>query len=270
MAFTATQLERYARHFVLPGVGVAGQKRLLESKVLVIGAGALGSAALMYLAAAGIGTIGIVDYDVVSLSNLQRQIIHRTGTIDEYKTVSAKKTIHEINPDVNVDLYCEGITTENIVSIISKYDFIIDATDNFETKFLINDACVLAKKPYSHAGIVRFTGQTFTYVPGKGPCLRCILGKVPERDSSMTCAQAGVMGSAVGVLSSIQATEAIKYILGIGELLVGRILCFDGLNMIFTTVNAIASTGCSVCGENPSILSLEDNKDEYIRKGCGI
>ncbi len=270
MPFSEAQLERYSRHFVLREIGVSGQKKLLKSKVLVIGAGALGSSALLYLAAAGVGTIGIADYDRVDLSNLQRQIIHRTGRVGVEKTVSARQTLNELNPDVSCELYTERLTVDNIQEIIERYDFIIDATDRFEPKFLINDACVLSRKPYSHAGAVRFGGQVITYVPKQGPCLRCLLGKVPPSDEAMTCSQAGVLGAVTGVIGSIQATEAIKYLLGIGELLVGKILLYDAFYMQFNTFEFSRSAAhCGVCGERPTILSLADNRDEYETNGCG-
>lgn len=220
------QVRRYARHFALKEVGVDGQKKLLSSKVLVIGAGGLGSCA-MYLAAAGVGTIGLADFDIVTESNLQRQIIHRTDSIGLSKTASAKRTLIELNPYVNV-IEHGLITSENISEIIKKYDFVLDCADRFETKFLINDACVKNNKPFCHAGVVRFEGQVMTVLPGKGPCLRCLLGDVPK---DLMCSEVGVMGAMVGVIGSIQALEAIKYLLNVGELLVGKVLTFDGLNM---------------------------------------
>ena len=229
MAFSKQQLERYARHFVLPEIGVAGQRRLLEAKVLVIGAGALGSPALLYLAAAGVGTLGIADYDRVELSNLQRQIIHRADGVGQPKVRSAQRTIQELNPDVTVIPHPYRLTVDNIRDVILDYDFILDCTDGFETKFLINDACVLENKPYVHSGVVRFGGQIMTYIPGRGPCLRCLLEKVPE--GGQTCSQAGVLGAATGVMGSLQAAEAVKYILNIGEPLAGRMLLFDLLDM---------------------------------------
>ncbi|MCH5203873.1 MAG: HesA/MoeB/ThiF family protein [Oscillospiraceae bacterium] len=270
MILSEKQAERYSRHFVLREIGVKGQKRLLSSRVLVIGAGGLGSSALMYLAAAGIGTIGIADYDCVDLSNLQRQIIHGTERIGMKKTESASRTIKELNPDVDVKLYSERITTENILNIIDEYDFIIDGTDRFESKFLINDACVLSQKPYSHAGVVRFEGQAMTYVPKKGPCLRCLLDRVPPAEQTMTCSQAGVLGSVTGILGSIQASEAIKYLLGAGELLMGRVLRVDALSMRIQTVNIGKNNNkCRICGSAPEILSLSENKNEYEINGCG-
>ena len=264
MQFTDIQAERYARHFVLKEIGVEGQKKLLSSRVLVIGAGGLGSAALAYLASAGVGTVGIADFDDVSLSNLQRQIIHGTNTLGEEKVVSAREFIKNLNPDVKVNLHREKVSIDNIMGAIADYDFILDCTDRFESKFLINDACVLAKKPYSHAGVVRFEGQAMTYIPGKGPCLRCLLGGVPPRADCNTCSQVGVIGAAVGVIGSIQALEAIKFLLGKGELLVGKVLHFDGLNMkIKVTEFPHADKDCAVCGDNAAITSLKDNRAEY-------
>ncbi|MBQ8134205.1 MAG: HesA/MoeB/ThiF family protein [Clostridia bacterium] len=265
------QAQRYARHFVLKEIGVSGQKKLLQSGVLVIGAGALGSAAIIYLAAAGVGTMGIADYDEVEFSNLQRQVIHKTDRTGMKKTVSAELSVKELNPDINVRLHNEKITADNITDIIAMYDFVIDCTDRFETKFLINDACVLAKKPYSHAGVVRFEGQAMTYVPKKGPCLRCLLGSVPPPQETMTCSQAGVLGAVTGIVGSVQALEAVKYLIGAGDLLTGRLFTIDGLNMV-SKVTAIphSDPDCAVCGNTPSILSLNDNKEEYEVKSCSF
>ena len=264
MEFTDLQAERYARHFILREIGVSGQKKLCEGRVLVIGAGGLGSAALAYLASAGVGTIGIADFDSVSLSNLQRQIIHGTKTLGEDKLDSAQKFIKNLNPDVKVNLHRGAVSIDNITGLIANYDFILDCTDRFESKFLINDACVLAKKPYSHAGVVRFEGQAMTYVPGKGPCLRCLLGGVPPTADCITCSQVGVLGAVVGVIGSIQALEAIKFLIGKGELLTGRVLRFDGLNMKTNIINfPHADPGCAVCGGNARITSLAGNRAEY-------
>ena len=269
MVLSAQQAERYSRHFVLREIGVSGQKKLLGAKVLVIGAGALGSSALMYLASAGVGTIGIADYDQVEVSNLQRQIIHRTDRVGMAKALSAQQTLEAINPDVTVYPYPERITPDNIQAIIGPYDFIIEGTDRFETKFLINDACVLSHKPYSHAGVVRFGGQTMTYVPGQGPCLRCLLKTIPPNSES--CSQAGVLGSVTGILGCIQATEAIKYVLGIGELLVGRLLLVDGLSMSMQEVDmGPADVECRICGEQPTIPSVLENRKDYEINGCTI
>lgn len=265
MELSEEKIERYSRQLLLREVGIEGQKRLLCSKVLVIGAGALGSSALMYLAAAGVGTVGVADYDRVELSNLHRQIIHRTESIGQSKALSAKQTAKAINPGIDIRAYCTRITPDNIQEIIGEYDFIIDCTDRFESKFLINDACVLSKKAYSHAGVVRFEGQVMTYVPGQGPCLRCLIGGVPPRDGVFYCSEVGVLGSVAGILGSIQALEAIKYLLGIGELLVGRVIHIDALTMRIRTVQAPnANAGCRVCGSAPDITSLDKNRDEYV------
>ena len=258
MAFTNEQLERYSRHIILKEVGVKGQKRLLESKVLIIGAGGLGAPAAMYLAAAGVGTIGIADADEVDLSNLQRQVIHTTADIGKAKVKSAAETMEAINPEVTVHTYRTFVTSENIMDLIKDYDFIIDGTDNFPAKFLINDACVMAKKPFSHAGIIRFQGQLMTYVPGEGPCYRCVFKNPPPKDAVPTCRQAGVIGAMGGVIGSLQAMEAVKYIIGKGDLLTGRLLTYDALKMQFRTVKLPADQHCAVCGENPEITELID------------
>lgn len=259
MAFTDEQLERYSRHIILKEVGAKGQKKLLNAKVLIIGAGGLGAPAALYLAAAGVGTIGIVDADEVDLSNLQRQVIHTTADIGKPKVESAKETMNAINPDVTVKTYHEFITSENIMDIIKDYDFIIDGTDNFPAKFLINDACVMAKKPFSHAGIIRFKGQLMTYVPGQGPCYRCVFKNPPPKDAVPTCKQAGVIGAMGGVIGSLQAMEAIKYIIGKGELLTGYLLTFDALKMDFHKIKLPKDTSkCAVCGDHPTITKLVD------------
>ena len=259
MAFSNEQLERYSRHIILKEIGVKGQKKLLNAKVLIIGAGGLGAPAAMYLAAAGVGTIGIADADEVDLSNLQRQIIHATEDVGKPKVQSAKETMNKMNPDVTVNTYHEFVSSENITELISGYDFIIDGTDNFPAKFLINDACVMAKKPFSHAGIIRFKGQLMTYVPGEGPCYRCVFKNPPPKDAVPTCKQAGVVGAMGGVIGSLQAMEAIKYITGTGELLTGHLLTFDAIKMEFRKVKLPKPNGkCAVCGENPTITELVD------------
>lgn len=260
MNFSNEQLERYSRHIILKEVGAKGQKKLLTSKVLIIGTGGLGAPAAMFLAAAGIGTVGLVDFDSVELSNLQRQIIHQTKDVGKAKVNSGKETIHEMNPDVEVVIYNELIDSSNIRQIISdqNYDFIIDGTDNFPVKFLINDACVLLSKPFSHAGIIRFQGQTITYVPNKGPCYRCVFKNPPPPDAVPTCKQAGVLGVMGGIIGTIQATEAIKSVLGIGTLLNGCLLTYNALDMEFRKVRISKRDSCEVCGENPIIKELFD------------
>jgi thiazole biosynthesis adenylyltransferase ThiF len=259
MAFTNEQLERYSRHIILQEIGVKGQKKLMQGKVLIIGAGGLGAPAAMYLAAAGVGTIGIVDADEVDLSNLQRQIIHATADVGKPKVLSAKETMNAMNPDVTVNTYPEFVTSENVMDLIKDYDFIIDGTDNFPAKFLINDACVMAKKPFSHAGIIRFKGQLMTYVPGEGPCYRCVFRDPPPKNAVPTCKEAGVVGAMGGVIGSLQAMEAIKYLTGVGELLTGKLLTYDALKMEFRTIKLPAHVAnCPVCGEHPTITELID------------
>ena len=258
MAFTNEQLERYSRHIILKEIGVKGQKKLMNGKVLIVGAGGLGAPAAMYLAAAGVGTIGVVDADVVDLSNLQRQIIHTTNDIGKPKVESAKETMEAINPDVKVITYQKFLASDNIMDIIKDYDFILDGTDNFPTKFLINDACVMAKKPFSHAGILRFNGQLMTYVPGEGPCYRCVFKNPPPKDAVPTCKQAGVVGAMAGIIGCLQAMEAIKYLTGAGDLLVGYLLTYDGLKGEFRKIKLPKDDDCAVCSDHPTITKLID------------
>jgi molybdopterin-synthase adenylyltransferase len=258
MAMTNEQLERYSRHIILAEVGAKGQKKLLDAKVLIIGAGGLGSPAALYLAAAGVGAIGIADADSVDLSNLQRQVIHTTVDVGKAKALSAKETMNAINPDVKVNVHSLFVAADNIMDLIAGYDFIIDGTDNFPAKFLINDACVLSKKPFSHAGILRFKGQLMTYVPGAGPCYRCIFKEMPPPSAIPTCRQAGVIGAIGGIIGSMQAMEAVKYIIGKGKLLTGWLLTYDALEMEFRKIKLPTVKTCAVCGENPSILTPFD------------
>ncbi len=259
MAFTNEQLERYSRHILLSEIGVKGQKKLLGAKVLIIGAGGLGSPAALYLAAAGVGTIGIADADVVDLSNLQRQVIHTTKDIGVKKVISAAETMKAINPDITVKTHENFVNSFNIMELIKDYDFIIDGTDNFPAKFLINDACVMAGKPFSHAGIIRFKGQLTTVIPRKGPCYRCIFKEPPPKDAVPTCKQAGVIGAMGGVIGSLQAMEAVKYITGVGDLLVGYLLTYDALKMEFRKIKLPArGEGCAVCSDHPEITELRD------------
>lgn len=255
---TIAQLERYSRHIILKEVGVKGQKRLLNAKVLIIGAGGLGSPAALYLAAAGVGTIGIVDADEVDLSNLQRQVIHTTNDLGKAKVKSAKETMEAINPDVTVKTYRMFVDSTNIMELIEEYDFILDCTDNFSAKFLINDACVMVGKPFCHAGIIRFQGQLMTYVPGEGPCYRCVFKNPPPKDAVSTCKQAGVIGAVAGVIGCLQAMEAIKYIIGQGDLLTGRLLTYDSLKMNFRTIKVPRDCNCAICSENKTITKLID------------
>jgi len=254
---TDEQIERYSRHIILREVGGKGQQKLLNGRVLIIGAGGLGAPIALYLAAAGVGTIGIADADDVDLSNLQRQVIHFTADVGKPKVESAREKIRAINPDVRVTIYKEWINAANIGGIIGDYDFVIDGADNFAAKFLINDACVLAGIPYSHGGILRFFGQTITVLPGT-TCYRCIFPTPPPQDAIPTCSQVGVLGVLPGVIGTIQATEAIKFLLQKGELLSGRMLMYDALELSFRDVAIKRNPHCPVCGEQPTITGLHD------------
>jgi len=254
--FSPEEMERYARHFSLREVGFKGQIKLRDSKVLVVGAGGLGSPALLYLAAAGIGTLGVADGDVVDLTNLQRQIVHGSPDVGKSKTLSASEKIHSLNPHIRVIRHDAFLDAANIPEIFSAYDFIIEGCDNFTAKFLVNDACVILKKPFSHAGMLRFEGQTMTVIPGKSRCYRCIFREPPPPDSVPNCAEAGILGMLPGILGSIQAAEAIKFLLGLGDLLTDRLLLFDALGMRFREIHGPRDLNCPVCGENPSISEI--------------
>jgi molybdopterin/thiamine biosynthesis adenylyltransferase len=255
MDFTAEQIERYSRHILLQDIGVEGQEKISQGKVLVIGAGGLGAPILLYLAAAGVGVLGVIDGDVVDLSNLQRQVIHFTPDVGKPKVQSAKEKIAQINPDVKVVTYHEFFTADNAFDIIKDYDFIIDGTDSFPVKFLINDACVLAGKPFSHGGILRFDGQTLTHLPGTA-CYRCAFHSPPPPNAVPTCSQAGVLGAIAGMLGTIQAAEALKFLTGTGELIIDRLLSFNAKTMNFRSVNIKKNNRCPVCGEHPAITEL--------------
>ena len=255
MGLSEDQRQRYKRHIIMKDVGIQGQEKICSSRVLIIGLGGIGSPAALYLAAAGVGTLGLADGDKVDASNLQRQIIHSTADIGRLKTVSAKDRIAAINPEVKVVVHDTWVEGANIADIIKNYDFIIDGTDNFVAKFLINDACVLGKKPFSHGGVMAFEAQTLTYVPGS-TCYRCVFSGPPPVGAMPTCAEMGVFGAVVGILGAIQATEALKYIVGTGDLLVDRLLRFDAQGMTFRTVNFKRNPDCPVCGERPSIIDL--------------
>jgi len=266
MAFTNEQLNRYSRHIILSEVGVKGQKKLMDAKVLIVGAGGLGAPAALYLAAAGVGVIGIADADEVDLSNLQRQVIHTTPDVGKAKVLSAKETMQAINPEITVNTHRLFVNAENIMDLIAGYDFIIDGTDNFPAKFLINDACVLSKKPFSHAGIIRFKGQLMTYVPGQGPCYRCVFREPPPPEAVPTCRQAGVIGAIGGIIGSLQAMETVKYIIGKGDLLTGSLLTYDALKMDFRKIKLPQVQNCAVCGEHPTILEPFD----YEQAACDL
>ena len=256
---------RYSRHILLEGFGKEGQQKLLQSKVLLIGAGGLGSPNALYLAAAGVGTIGISDADTVSLSNLQRQVIHFTQDIGKPKVESAAEKIRQINPDVKVVTYDQFISQVNASEIISDYDFIIDCTDSFASKYLVNDACVMAHKPFCAGGVVKYGAQVMTHVPGSA-CYRCIFPEPPAENDVETCATVGVLGSVVGIMGSIQATEAIKYLTGIGELLTNKLLIVDALSMNFQSIAFNQNKVCSLCGEHPTITELEEYSFQPCRK----
>lgn len=244
------ELDRYSRQIILSHVGTSGQLKLKNAKILIVGAGGLGSPAAMYLAGAGIGTLGIMDTDVVSISNLNRQIIHSTENAGMNKAESAKVFIQKINNKINVKSYPYFLTSENAQQIISEYDFIIDAVDNFETKFLINDTCVSLKKPFCHAGVIGFEGQIMTYIPDDKPCYRCIFEEIPENETIPDCSQSGIIGAVAGIIGSMQALEAIKYILNIGELLTGKMFIIDGLTMKTRIAEfPVKNKNCKICGD---------------------
>ena len=263
MDFTENQIERYARHILLPEVGGTGQVRLLQSSALVVGAGGLGSPVLLYLAAAGVGRIGVIDPDVVDLSNLQRQVLHTTASIGSAKVDSARKTIAAINPDVVLETHEARLDPDNIMALISGYDIVADGTDNFETRFLINDACYLAQRPLVSAAILRFDGQISTYRAydrngegNHGPCYRCIFREPPPPGQIPSCAEAGVLGALCGVMGSLQATEIVKELLGIGDSLSGTLMMYEGLASEFRRIGVKADPGCPLCGTEPSITDL--------------
>ncbi len=252
------EVKRYSRHLIIPEVGMTGQKRLKNAKVLCVGAGGLGSPALLYLAAAGVGTLGVVDYDVVDESNLQRQIIHGQSDIGRSKAQSARDSINEINPYVNVVLHEEQLTTDNVMEIFAGYDLIVDGTDNFATRYLVNDACVLLGKPYVWGSIYRFDGQASVFWAEYGPCYRCLYPEPPPPGMVPSCAEGGVLGVLCASIGSIQVNEAIKVITGIGEPLAGRLMIYDALEMSYRTVRVRKDPECAICGKNPTITELID------------
>ena len=259
--FTDEQIERYSRHIILPEVGGSGQQKMLEARVLLLGAGGLGSPAAYYLAAAGIGNLGIVDFDQVDLSNLQRQIIHSTERIGMLKTESAKKTIQALNPDVNVTLYNEKMDSSNIKSFIKDYDYVVDGSDNFPTRYLVNDACVMKNKTLIHGSIYRFEGQVTVFKPGDGPCYRCLYPEPPPPGMVPNCQEGGVLGVLAGVIGNLQVVEVLKLILGIGKPLVGKLLIYDALNTEFRNLRLRRDANCPICGEKPTIKELVDYEE---------
>ncbi len=252
------QVERYSRHLLIPEVGIAGQQKLLESKVLLIGAGGLGSPAAYYLAAAGVGTLGIVDSDVVDRTNLQRQILHDTTRIGVPKVDSARETLTKLNPDVNIVGYRERLTSANIDDILPNYDVVVDGADNFPTRYLLNDASIKHRKPVVHGSIFRFEGQITVFKPFEGPCYRCLFHEPPPPELAPSCAEAGVLGVLPGIIGALQANEALKLLLGIGEPLVGRFLLFDALDATFREVKLRRDATCPACGERPTITGYID------------
>ena len=259
------EIKRYSRHLIMPQVGVSGQRKLKDSSVLCIGAGGLGSPLSIYLAAAGVGKIGLVDFDDVDYSNLQRQILYGTSDVGRSKLESASERLREINDEIDVVKHHEWFSSENALSICEEYDVIVDGTDNFPTRYLTNDACVLLGKPNVYASILRFEGQASVFLPGEGPCYRCLYPEPPPLGMVPSCGEAGVLGVLPGVMGLIQATETIKILLGIGKSLVGRLLLFDALEMKFTEVALERDPSCPVCGEEPSITELMDYK-----QFCGL
>jgi len=257
-SLTVEEVRRYSRHLIIPDVAMAGQKRLKNSRVLAIGAGGLGSPTLMYLAAAGVGTLGVVDYDTVDESNLQRQIIHGQSDIGRSKAQSARDSIHEINPLVKVVLHEERLDNDNVFEIFNQYDLIVDGTDNFATRYLVNDACVLLGKPYVWGSIYRFDGQASVFWAENGPCYRCLYPEPPPPGMVPSCAEGGVLGVLCASIGSIQATEAIKLLTGVGESLVGRLMIYDALEMSYRTVKIRKDPECPICGKNPTITGLID------------
>ncbi len=255
MPLTPAELARYSRHLSLSNFGVAGQEKLKAARVLVVGAGGLGSPALLYLAAAGTGHIGIVDFDRVDVSNLQRQVLFDTDSIGRGKAEAARARLQALNPHVEVRVHAEELRAENVLDIVRHYDVVLDGTDRFSTRYLVNDACVILGKPLVSAAIHRFEGQAFTYVPKRGPCYRCLFPEPPADGAVPNCAEAGVLGVLPGVMGTLQATEAIKLITGIGEPLVGRLLTYDALEMRFGEFEFKARHDCAVCGVQPDITT---------------
>ncbi len=260
---TSEQKRRYNRHLILDGFGKEGQLRLLNAKVLVVGAGGLGSPIIMYLAAAGVGTIGIVDGDTVSITNLQRQVIHGTSDIGRPKVDSAFEHAKDINPDVNIIKHELYLTEDNALELIRPYDYVLEGSDNFSTKYLVNDACIMLDKPFCIGGINRYSGQMMTHTHGTA-CYRCLFPEPPEKEDVETCSMVGVLGSIAGMLGTIQATEAVKYLAGVGEPMTNAILTFDALTMEWNKMSFPKNDFCALCGKNPTITELK----EYAFKPC--
>jgi adenylyltransferase/sulfurtransferase len=265
MEFTEDQLQRYSRHIILPEVGGKGQKKILSAKVLIIGAGGLGCPVGYYLAAAGVGTLGMIDNDTVELSNLQRQIAHNTQRLGMFKAESAKATFEALNPDVKVIGIKERMTKDNIMGFMKDYDIVVDGSDNFPTRYLVNDACVLLKKPLVSGAILRFEGQVTTIMPGEGHCYRCLFEEMPPAGLVPSCQEAGVIGAIPGVVGSLQAIEVFKLILGKGDVLKNALLIYNALKTTFRRVRVPKNPDCPVCGEHPTITELQDYDADYCR-----
>ena len=255
---TFDEVKRYSRHLIIPEIGMPGQKRLKNARVLVVGAGGLGSPALLYLAAAGVGTLGVIDFDVVDESNLQRQIIHGQSDVGRPKAESARDSIAEINPFVRVQVHTDALSNDNVLDIFSGYDLIVDGTDNFATRYMVNDACVLLGKPYVWGSIFRFDGQASVFWAEYGPCYRCLYPDPPPPGMVPSCAEGGVLGVLCASIGSIQVTEAIKLLTGVGESLAGRLMIYDALEMSYRTVRVRKDPECAICGKNPTITGLID------------
>ncbi|MBN1564166.1 MAG: molybdopterin-synthase adenylyltransferase MoeB, partial [Anaerolineae bacterium] len=255
------EITRYARHLILPQVGYAGQRKLKTARVLIVGTGGLGSPVALYLAAAGIGTIGLVDFDVVDATNLQRQIVHSESTVGVPKVESAAARLRDLNPYITINTYSEPFTSQNALDILAQYDLVVDGTDNFPTRYLLNDAAVMLNKPMVYGSIYRFEGQVSIFGTKEGPCYRCLLPDPPPPHLVQSCAEAGVLGILPGTIGTLQATEAIKLILGEGEPLIGRLLLYDALDMSFDLITLPKRPNCPMCGESPTITTLIDYED---------
>ncbi len=265
MDFTEEQIQRYSRHIILPEVGGKGQEALLKARVFLVGAGGLGCPVGYYLAAAGVGTIGMIDNDTIELSNLQRQIAHNTDRVGMNKAESAKKTFEALNPDVTVHAIKDRISKDNIMDLIRDYDIVVDGSDNFPTRYLVNDACVLMKKPLVSGAILRFEGQVTTILPGEGHCYRCLFEEPPPPGLVPSCQEAGVLGALPGVIGGLQAMEVLKLILGKGKPLTNQLLIYNALDVTFRKVKVPKNPDCPVCGENPRITELQDYEADYCQ-----
>jgi len=262
-ALSREQLSRYSRHIMLPELGTQGQQTLFESRVLVVGAGGLGSPIIMYLAAAGIGELGIVDGDVVELSNLQRQVLYETSELGLPKAVAARRRVQAINPDVRVAAYVERLTPQNSVNILEPYQVVVDATDNFASRYLLSDTCVLLDRPLVHGGVYRFEGQATVFNANGGPCYRCVFPEPPRSGGAPRASDKGILGVIPGIIGVVQANEVIKLLLGIGKPLAGRLLLYNALDTDYQIINVLRSPDCPVCGEHPSVTTISEQEELY-------